>query len=995
MGKKPMTTSHESRLGTAPEEGIKAPCVASNTADITLSGAQTIDGVAVVAGDRVLVRSQTDTTENGIYDASTGAWTRSTDFNDPSDLINGNLVPDANSDITYQVEFTGSYDPGTTSITFAESISNALKTKTGAAGIQSEYDARGQYHVDLMDDLIDADLTSFVIGETVLCNDINGSSPDTYSAWEKVSDGQTPPDTATGVNSDGFWYSAISSATKFKQVRKVSVSNKAAAVLLSPATGKTLFIENSDGGLFYAVTGASPGTYSDNGGSYCGTQFIPTGGNGSAAWIRLYSGEIQSQWWGQADGVAGLRLITGSANDYIFLKYHTTEGDGESKSYEWNTTSTDADNDSSVIKATATATGRWLELESKYNLKTPRLDWEDLNILWLGTSIPHQGANLDSYPTLFGQIVGATYVDNQSWSGSHITWDSNAADETCATGQNATKGLSATIRELTAKQTAALPDDGSDAYDASCSIINNPLAQGYETRINTPYAAQPFDVVFLDHAHNDRDADLGTLNPATINIAAITKGATTQVELSPGHGVSQYDDITIRTSDIPDMDYWTGEIDSFAGDVATISLNSSGFSGAYSSGGTVVSYDKTKVYDAYNLIINNIYFMDNTYGTGVDIILMTPPSVWSGGVDDGRIEKINRAVRAVADKWSLSLYDMTTDMDIGEIDNTTFLGDSVHPTTIPQRKAIANHIARWAQGGASAETKQFSKNNYIINGGCMVKQQVADPTISGSNQYGVDMMDVSTTATTSAGTIGQDTSATFGSSGSAASVTGFTTSVGGNLIWQSYIQSEIAKTLKNKTMTVSCKVLHDIGVDVNSIIEAYKADVLDDFSAVTVIESSTTTAVASGTATELKFTITDMGDCSNGIQIRVVNGVGVFTTKDVRITDLQLVEGTASQPFEVDYNDDLSACELFYKPALMCGFTQLAAGADAMSSIHNFREMYSVPHTVAVTEITGTNIGTLTSDAAGLTVNSVELQGTADGAGSVVARAKVELDSRF
>ena len=114
-----MTTSYRSRLGTAPEEGMKSPCVASTTGDITLSGEQTIDGKAVVDGNRVLVRSQTDATENGIYDASTGAWSRSTDWNANDDVINGQIVPDANSLIQYQVSFSGTFNIDTTSVAFS------------------------------------------------------------------------------------------------------------------------------------------------------------------------------------------------------------------------------------------------------------------------------------------------------------------------------------------------------------------------------------------------------------------------------------------------------------------------------------------------------------------------------------------------------------------------------------------------------------------------------------------------------------------------------------------------------------------------------------------------------------------------------------------------------------------------------------------------------------------------------------------------------------
>lgn len=59
----------------------KGTVKAATTANITLSGTQTIDGVAVVAGDRVLVKNQAAPAENGIYVASEGAWARSEDMN--------------------------------------------------------------------------------------------------------------------------------------------------------------------------------------------------------------------------------------------------------------------------------------------------------------------------------------------------------------------------------------------------------------------------------------------------------------------------------------------------------------------------------------------------------------------------------------------------------------------------------------------------------------------------------------------------------------------------------------------------------------------------------------------------------------------------------------------------------------------------------------------------------------------------------------------------
>lgn len=109
----------QSRLGTTPNEGIKFPCVVATNVNITLSGEQTVNSVAVVAGDRVLVKDQTDDTENGIYDVASGAWTRSTDCNDSGDLVNGIMVLDYTNAALWQASFSGTYDPGTTSLTFS------------------------------------------------------------------------------------------------------------------------------------------------------------------------------------------------------------------------------------------------------------------------------------------------------------------------------------------------------------------------------------------------------------------------------------------------------------------------------------------------------------------------------------------------------------------------------------------------------------------------------------------------------------------------------------------------------------------------------------------------------------------------------------------------------------------------------------------------------------------------------------------------------------
>lgn len=87
-----MTSTATDRAAVATDVAIKTPCKVATTANITLSGTQTIDAVAVVAGDRVLVKNQTTQTENGIYVVSATAWTRSIDFDGLRDIVEGTMV---------------------------------------------------------------------------------------------------------------------------------------------------------------------------------------------------------------------------------------------------------------------------------------------------------------------------------------------------------------------------------------------------------------------------------------------------------------------------------------------------------------------------------------------------------------------------------------------------------------------------------------------------------------------------------------------------------------------------------------------------------------------------------------------------------------------------------------------------------------------------------------------------------------------------------------
>lgn len=74
--------------------GLRDPkdaCRVASTAniDLTTGGLLNIDGVVVSAGDRVLVKNQSTASENGIYEAAVGSWTRSSDADSDAEVTNG------------------------------------------------------------------------------------------------------------------------------------------------------------------------------------------------------------------------------------------------------------------------------------------------------------------------------------------------------------------------------------------------------------------------------------------------------------------------------------------------------------------------------------------------------------------------------------------------------------------------------------------------------------------------------------------------------------------------------------------------------------------------------------------------------------------------------------------------------------------------------------------------------------------------------------------
>jgi len=106
-----------------PGLAIKVAVATSTTADIVLNGLQTLDAVVLGEGDRVLVKDQTDPTQNGIYNASSGNWPRAADADKTSDFAPGMRVEvmggTLNGGKAYKLTSASPVVIGTSAITWA------------------------------------------------------------------------------------------------------------------------------------------------------------------------------------------------------------------------------------------------------------------------------------------------------------------------------------------------------------------------------------------------------------------------------------------------------------------------------------------------------------------------------------------------------------------------------------------------------------------------------------------------------------------------------------------------------------------------------------------------------------------------------------------------------------------------------------------------------------------------------------------------------------
>lgn len=102
----------------------------ATTANISLSGLLTVDSVALQPGDRVLVKNQTVSADNGIYVVASGPWKRALDADESSEVTSSLIVSvesgAAQADSIWQLTTDGPVTLGVSSLAFLNVVSGRL-----------------------------------------------------------------------------------------------------------------------------------------------------------------------------------------------------------------------------------------------------------------------------------------------------------------------------------------------------------------------------------------------------------------------------------------------------------------------------------------------------------------------------------------------------------------------------------------------------------------------------------------------------------------------------------------------------------------------------------------------------------------------------------------------------------------------------------------------------------------------------------------------------
>ena len=184
-------TLEQTGLAFVPASAVQAyvPARAATTAadgnvNLAAGGLLTINGVTLLAGDRVLVKNQTNSRQNGLYIADVGAWVRAADANTVTELVAGSyvFVTEGSAGQQGYVLTDDAVQVGNTPLSFVPYAVQATRTNTySPARVLASVVAATTVHIDLAAPPAEIDGIDLVAGELVLVkNQFDASTNGVY-----------------------------------------------------------------------------------------------------------------------------------------------------------------------------------------------------------------------------------------------------------------------------------------------------------------------------------------------------------------------------------------------------------------------------------------------------------------------------------------------------------------------------------------------------------------------------------------------------------------------------------------------------------------------------------------------------------------------------------------------------------------------------------------------------------------------------------------------
>lgn len=239
-----VVASESSAIDTIVSATTPSTAVCATTANHGLSGLSAVDGVTPVVGDRVLVWKQTTPSENGVYLAASGAWTRAIDpiyAGSVWEVLQGTLYGNR------QIICTNDADPviGTDAITFA--------VRPGGVGTGNKL-ARWTSTATLGDSLISDDGTRVQLGSS--------ATTGIFNVERNTSSGAVvyARNTATSGNGTAGYYQTDSSASNSYATEHHATGGGSGLYAVATGSGNGIDVSVVDGfGVSIVPTGTGIG----------------------------------------------------------------------------------------------------------------------------------------------------------------------------------------------------------------------------------------------------------------------------------------------------------------------------------------------------------------------------------------------------------------------------------------------------------------------------------------------------------------------------------------------------------------------------------------------------------------------------------------------------------------------------------------------------------------------------------------------------------------